>query len=133
MLCMFVVFFFYCSVNTRDLHVLTHSFPTRRSSDLPLALGAGSVTPLQLAGGFAVFANGGYRIPPYLIDHVTDSSGKIIMQAKPIIAGDAAARAIHPRPGYVLDDMLRGVATTGTSAPRHHQPTPVKYEKKIGG
>src|SRR5690606_42166493 len=83
---------------------------------LPLALGAGSVTPLQLAGGYAVFANGGYRVPPYLIDHVTDANGKVIMQARPTVAGDAAARAIDPRTAYVMNDMMRGVATFGTAA-----------------
>jgi len=93
----------------------------RQPPVLPLALGAGSVTPLQLAGAYAVFANGGYRIPPYLIDHVTDSSGKVIMQAKPIIAGDAAARAIDPRTVYVMNDMLRGVATYGTGARVHRE------------
>src|SRR5690606_36441423 len=89
---------------------------TRQPAVLPLALGAGSVTPLQLAGAYAVFANGGYRIAPYLIDRVTDSSGKVLMQSKPIVAGDAAARAIDPRTAYVMDDMLRGVATSGTAA-----------------
>ncbi|MGB3288921.1 MAG: PBP1A family penicillin-binding protein [Burkholderiaceae bacterium] len=93
----------------------------RQPPVLPLALGAGSVTPLQLAGAYAVFANGGYRIPPYLIDHVTDSSGKVIMQAKPVIAGDAAARAIDPRTVYVMNDMLRGVATYGTGARVHRE------------
>ena len=88
----------------------------RQPAVLPLALGAGSVTPLQLAGAYAVFANGGYRIAPYLIDRVTDSSGKVLMQSKPIVAGDAAARAIDPRTAYVMDDMLRGVATSGTAA-----------------
>src|SRR5690606_20734350 len=60
-----------------------------------------------------------YRVPPYLIDHVTDSSGKVIMQAKPTIAGDAAARAIDPRTAYVMNDMMRGVATYGTAARVH--------------
>jgi len=83
---------------------------------LPLALGAGSVTPLQLAGAFSVFANGGYRVTPYLIDRVTDSSGKVIMQSKPVVAGDAAARAIDPRTAWVMDDILRGVTTYGTAA-----------------
>ncbi|HUH88676.1 MAG TPA: penicillin-binding transpeptidase domain-containing protein, partial [Pusillimonas sp.] len=89
---------------------------SRNPAVLPLALGAGGVTPLQLAGGFAVFANGGYRVPPYLIDQVTDASGKVIMQARPTVAGDAAARAIDPRTAYVMNDMLRGVATSGTGA-----------------
>src|SRR5690625_3580866 len=88
----------------------------RQPAILPTALGAGSVTPLQLAVGFGVFANGGYRINPYLIDHVTDSSGEVIMRAKPIVAGDAKARAIDPRTVYVMNDLLRGVATYGTGA-----------------
>ncbi|AEC21392.1 penicillin-binding protein [Pusillimonas sp. T7-7] len=93
----------------------------RQPAVLPLALGAGSVTPLQLAGAFSVFANGGYRVPPYLIDYVTDSSGKVIMQSKPVIAGDAAARAIDPRTVYVMNDLLRGVATYGTGARVHRE------------
>ena len=93
----------------------------RQPAVLPLALGSGSVTPLQLAGGFSVFANGGYRVPPYLIDHVTDSTGKVIMQSKPVVAGDAAARAIDPRTVYVMNDMLRGVATFGTGARVHRE------------
>ncbi|QSY67286.1 PBP1A family penicillin-binding protein [Bordetella holmesii] len=88
----------------------------RQPAVLPLALGAGSVTPLQLAGAYSVFANGGYRVTPYLINQVTDSSGKVLMQARPVIAGDEAARAIDPRTAWVMDDMLRGVATSGTAA-----------------
>ncbi|WP_233234545.1 penicillin-binding protein 1A [Bordetella sp. LUAb4] len=89
---------------------------SRQPAVLPLALGAGSVTPLQLAGAYSVFANGGYRITPYLIDKVTDSNGKVVMQSKPVVAGDSAARAIDPRTAFVMDDMLRGVATYGTAA-----------------
>ena len=91
----------------------------RQPAVLPLALGAGSVTPLQLAGAFSVFANGGYRVAPYLIERVTDSSGKVLMQSKPIVANDEAARAIDPRTAYVMDNMLRGVATSGTAARAH--------------
>jgi len=89
---------------------------SRHPAVLPTALGAGAVTPLQLAGGYAVFANGGYRVAPYLIDRVTDSAGQVIMQAQPTVAGDTQARAIDPRTAYVMDDMLRGVATYGTAA-----------------
>src|SRR5690554_3923252 len=88
----------------------------RQPPVLPLALGAGSVTPLQLAGAYAVFANGGYRVPPYVIDRVTDSTGKVIMRSKPVVAGDAAARVIDARTAYVMNDMLRGVTTYGTGA-----------------
>lgn len=83
---------------------------------LPMALGAGGATPLQLASAYTVFANGGYRVPPYLIDRVTDRSGNVLMQAQPVIAGDEAARAIDPRTAWVTDDMLLDVASRGTGA-----------------
>jgi len=83
---------------------------------LPMALGAGGATPLQVASAYSVFANGGYRVPPYLIDRVTDRSGKVLMQAQPAVAGDAAVRAIDPRTAWVVDDMLRDVASIGTGA-----------------
>ena len=88
----------------------------RNPAVLPLALGSGSVTPLQMAGAYAVFANGGYRVAPYLIDRVTDSSGKVIMQARPTVAGDVKARVIDERTAYVMNDMMRGVAQSGTAA-----------------
>lgn len=83
---------------------------------LPMALGSGAVTPLQMASAFSVFANGGYRVTPFLIDYVTDAEGEVLMRAKPTIAGDVAARVIDPRTAYVMDDMLRGVAQYGTAA-----------------
>ncbi len=89
---------------------------SRQPPFLPTALGAGGVTPLQLAGAYSVFANGGYRVTPFLIDHVIDSSGKVLMQSRPVMAGDESARAIDARTAYVMDDMLRGVATSGTAA-----------------
>lgn len=51
--------------------------------NLSLALGTGEVTPMELARAYAVFANGGYLVTPYLIDHITDSEGKVIYQAEP--------------------------------------------------
>ncbi|OZI22692.1 penicillin-binding protein 1A [Bordetella genomosp. 7] len=83
---------------------------------LPLALGAGGATPLQMASAYSIFANGGYRVPPYLIDRVTDRAGKVLMQAQPVAAGDEAARAIDPRTAWIMDDMLRDVASIGTGA-----------------
>ena len=63
----------------------------RHPAYLPMALGAGLVTPLQMAGGFSVFANGGYRINPYLIAEVTDQRGIVVAQAKPLVAGTKCA------------------------------------------
>ncbi len=86
---------------------------------LPMALGAGSATPLQVASAYSVFANGGYRVTPYLIDRVTDRSGKVLMQAQPPEAGDETVRAIDPRTAWVMDDILRGATVQGTSARAH--------------
>jgi penicillin-binding protein 1A len=83
---------------------------------LPMALGSGAVTPLQMAAGFSVFANGGYRVTPFLIDYVTDAEGNVLMRANPTVAGDVSARVIDARTAYVMDDMLRGVTRSGTAA-----------------
>ncbi|WP_051918984.1 penicillin-binding protein 1A [Basilea psittacipulmonis] len=84
---------------------------------LTMALGSGSVTPLQMATGFSVFANGGYRIQPYLINRVVDSTNNVLMmQANPDRAGDENNRVIDARTAYVMQDLLRGVATHGTAA-----------------
>ncbi len=82
---------------------------------LTLALGAGQATPLQMVGGISVFANGGYRIEPYVISKIVDSQGKIVSQAKPSVAGDESKRAIDARNAYIVDSMLRTVVSRGTA------------------
>lgn len=52
---------------------------------LSLALGSLSISPMELTTAYAVFANGGYKVEPYLIDHITDADGKILLQAKPTV------------------------------------------------
>ncbi|CAG4891757.1 penicillin-binding protein 1A [Paraburkholderia saeva] len=83
---------------------------------LPMALGAGLVTPLQSAGAYSVFANGGYRINPYLIAEVTDARGQAISRAQPLTAGRDAPRTIEPRNAYIMNSLLHSVATAGTGA-----------------
>jgi penicillin-binding protein 1A len=83
---------------------------------LPMALGAGLVTPLQMAGGFAVFANGGYRVNPYLIAEITNPSGQMVAHAQPVVAQQNAPRAIDARNAYIMNDLLRAVAQHGTGA-----------------
>jgi len=90
--------------------------PSKNPPYLPLALGAGLVTPLQLVNGYAVFANGGYRINPFLISEVTDANGTVLSQAQPLVAGDNAPRVISARNAYVMDSLLHDVATKGTGA-----------------
>ncbi|NYE27006.1 penicillin-binding protein 1A [Pigmentiphaga litoralis] len=87
----------------------------RHPAYLTMALGAGAVTPLQMAGAYSVFANGGYRVTPFLIDKVTDGSGRVLMQARPAKAGDESVRAIDARTAYITDTMLRDVVRTGTA------------------
>lgn len=55
----------------------------RLPRDLSLALGSGAVTPLEVASGFSVFANGGYRALPYFIDRIEDAEGEVLYQAEP--------------------------------------------------
>jgi penicillin-binding protein 1A len=83
---------------------------------LTLALGAGATTPLQMAGAYSVFANGGYRISPYLISKVTDADGKVLSEARPERAGVDANRVIDERNAWLMDSMLRDVARSGTAA-----------------
>ncbi|WP_168795423.1 penicillin-binding protein 1A [Paraburkholderia aromaticivorans] len=88
----------------------------RHPAYLPMALGAGLVTPLQMAGAFSVFANGGYRINPYLIAEVTDQRGMVVAHAQPLVAAQSAPHAIEPRNAYVMNSLLQSVAQRGTGA-----------------
>ena len=89
--------------------------PERNPAYLTMALGAGSTTPLQMAGAYAVFANGGYRISPYLISKVTDSDGKVLSEARPARSGDEANRVIDARNAFLMDSMLKDVVRHGTA------------------
>ena len=88
----------------------------RHPAYLPMALGAGQVTPLQMAGAYSVFANGGYRVNPYLIAEVTDPNGAIVVRAQPLVAEENAPRAIDARNAYVMNSLLQSVAQRGTGA-----------------
>jgi len=88
----------------------------RHPKNYTMALGTGAVTPLQLAGGYAVFANGGYRVKPYLIARIQDGNGAVILETAPPQAKNEANRAITARNAFVVDSMLRDVARFGTAA-----------------
>ncbi len=83
---------------------------------LTMALGAGSVTPLELATGYGVFANGGYRVEPYLISKVIDAKGNVLFEASPQKAGDPNLRALDARTAFVMDSLLQEVTKSGTAA-----------------
>ena len=62
-----------------------------------MALGAGSVTPWQMVTAYATFANGGYRIQPYVVRDIRDDKDQILAQAQPTPAGIEELRIIDPR------------------------------------
>ena len=83
---------------------------------LTLALGAGSATPLQMAVGYSIFANGGYGVEPYLISRIVDMRGKIIFEASPQAVGDESLRVLDERTAFVADSLLQEVTRSGTAA-----------------
>jgi len=90
--------------------------PRLHPAYLPMALGAGAATPLQMLGAYSIFANGGYRITPYLIDRVVDSRGNVLSNAQPVAATEGAERAIDPRNAFIMTTMMRDVVRAGTAA-----------------
>jgi penicillin-binding protein 1A len=83
----------------------TETFPRA----LSLALGTQVVSPLEMATGFTVFANGGYKVDPYLISRIEDSSGKVLFEAAPKIVCQPCETA----PSYPL---LEGEASQAADA-----------------
>ena len=82
---------------------------------LTMALGAGSVTPLQMATAYSVFANGGYRVNPWLITKVTDHKGRVISETAPPVTSEQP-RAIDARNAFVMNSLLQEVTRSGTAA-----------------
>jgi penicillin-binding protein 1A len=82
---------------------------------LTMALGAGSVTPMQMATGYAVFANGGHRVNPWLVSRVTDQQGRVLVETKPLPLDDTV-RAIDARNAFIMSSLLQEVTRTGTAA-----------------
>ncbi|MBV7539990.1 penicillin-binding protein 1A [Acidovorax sp. sic0104] len=82
---------------------------------LTMALGAGSVTPLQMATAYSVFANGGYRVNPWLIAKVTDHKGRVISETTPPVTSEQP-RAIEARNAFVMNSLLQEVTRSGTAA-----------------
>ncbi|MFZ6638094.1 penicillin-binding protein 1A [Undibacterium sp. TC4M20W] len=88
----------------------------KHPANLTMALGTGSVTPLQLASAYAVFANGGYAVNPWLISKVVDGKGVVLFENKPPAKAQEESRVIDARNAYITDQMLREVVRSGTGA-----------------
>lgn len=111
--------------------------------DLSMALGTGSFSPMEMAAAYAVLANGGYRVTPYLIESIAEPDGKVVFQAAPAAVCDDckeepeidtpataatapdpdavqqprhAPRVVDARVAWLVDDILREVVVRGTAA-----------------
>ncbi len=82
---------------------------------LTMALGAGAVTPLQMASAYSVFANGGFRVNPYLISKITDHKGAVIAETNPTALNETM-RVIDARNAFVTTSLLQEVTSVGTAA-----------------
>lgn len=92
--------------------------PHKMPHTLSLALGTGGVTPLQIVSGYSIFANGGYKVTPYLIDHVLDLNNHLVYQANlPTVCDNCsnpAPRVITPQNAYLITNVLQDVIRKGT-------------------
>ena len=82
---------------------------------LTMALGAGAVTPLQMASAYSVFANGGYRVNPWIISKVSEQRGKVLVETKPPALANTE-RAIDERNAFMMSSLLQEITRSGTAA-----------------
>ena len=101
--------------NTQDWITKFGFDAERHPPYLTMALGAGSTTPMQMAIAYSVFANGGYRVNPFLIRKITDQKGAVIVETKPPILNESM-RVIDARNAFVMNSLLQEVTTAGTAA-----------------
>lgn len=87
--------------------------PEHLPHELSLALGSATVTPLQIAQGYAVFANGGYQVTPFFIDKIVDEDHHVVYQVAN--KNEMALQSITPQNAYLMTQALRGVVETGTA------------------
>ena len=90
--------------------------PAKHPPYLTMALGAGSVTPWQMVTGYAVFANGGYKVNPFVVREIRDERDQVVARSAEIEAGNETIRSIDPRNAFMMDSMLRDVTIYGTAA-----------------
>ena len=83
---------------------------------LTMALGAGSATVWEMASAYSVFANGGFRVEPYIVKEMVDGNGRVLARVDPPVASESAARVIDPRNAFLMDSMLRDVVRRGTGS-----------------
>ncbi len=87
---------------------------TKYPAYLTMALGAGSVTPLQMLTGYSVFANGGFLVTPYFIDRIEDARGTVLSKTTPEVAGSGAKQVIDVRNAFTMVSLMQDVVKHGT-------------------
>ena len=90
--------------------------PAKHPPYLTMALGAGSVTSWQMVTAYSVFANGGYKVNPFVVREIRDAANQIVAQSAQLEAGEEGIRVIDPRNAFMMDAMLRDVTIYGTAA-----------------
>ena len=82
---------------------------------LSLALGTASVTAMDLVSGYAVFANGGFKVTPYIVESIRNTQNQLIYEAKPLVAHENATRAISEQNAFLVTSVLHDVILRGTA------------------
>ncbi len=90
--------------------------PARHPADLTLALGTGSVSPLEMAAAYGVFANGGHRVAPVLIERIVAADGSVLFEAPPAPPLDEGNRVVPARTVFLANTLLQDVTARGTAA-----------------
>jgi len=89
--------------------------PTKNPPYLTLALGSGAVTPWQMAGAYAIFANGGYRVQPFVVKEIRDEKDRVVARVDPAVAGKQSERVLDARNVYLMNSMMMDVVRRGTA------------------
>lgn len=94
-------------------HVLRFGFtPEKVPPYLTMALGAGEVTPLQMAAAYSVFASGGLLPKPYYLTRITDKDGRVLETYSPA----PAERVLDVRNAFIMTSLMQDVTRKGTAA-----------------
>ncbi|MDE2431849.1 MAG: PBP1A family penicillin-binding protein [Burkholderiales bacterium] len=87
----------------------------KQPNNLTLALGAGSTTPMQMAGAYSVIANGGLTVKPVVIRRITDADGKTLFEVPPQVLSEDQ-RVVPARNTFLISTLLQDVTRFGTAA-----------------
>ncbi len=106
--------------------------PDKLPRNLSLALGSATVTPLQMAAGYSILANGGFRIEPYYIERIEDSQQKILYQASPLrVCTECGQAEGTPNPALDKAEITAVVEPQTGAAAKPSTPASASGDKRI--